>query len=160
MTETLNVQSLRDEFPALKEPMRGHDLIYFDNGATSLKPHRVIGAVTEYYREYSANIHRGVYEMSGRATAAYDDARTTVKRLLHVPDGEGEVIFTRGTTESINMVAVGWGGRHLTAGDEIVLSPMEHHSNMVPWQQIAQRTGAKVSYFPLTDDGSFTEDAV
>ena len=160
MIETLNVQRLREEFPALREPMRGHDLIYFDNGATSLKPQRVIDAVTEYYREYSANIHRGVYEMSGRATAAYDDARTAVKRLLRVADGEGEAVFTRGTTESINMVAGGWGGRHLAEGDEIVVSPMEHHSNMVPWQQIARRTGAQISYFPLTADGSFTEDAV
>jgi len=150
MTKTLDLRGIRDQFPALAESMRGHDLIYFDNSATSLKPTVVIDAISRYYREYSANIHRGVYEMSGRATAAYDNARAAVKRLINASDERGEVIFTRGTTESINMVASGWGDRHLQRGDEIVLTPIEHHSNMVPWQQLASRTGATVRYLPLT----------
>jgi cysteine desulfurase / selenocysteine lyase len=160
MTETIDLKGLRDEFPALAEPMRGHELIYFDNSATSLKPLPVIDAVSRYYREYSANIHRGVYEMSGRATMAYDTARESVKRLIGCTDGTGEVIFTRGTTESMNMVATGWGSRHIREGDEIVVSPMDHHSNIVPWQQLAQRTGAILRHIPLTPHGSITEEAV
>lgn len=140
--------------------MRGHDLIYLDNSATSLKPQVVIDAITEYYQEYSANIHRGVYEMSGRATQAYDTARESVKRLIGVDSDTGEVIFTRGATESINIVAVGWGQRHLGPGDEIAISPLEHHSNIVPWQQLAARTGATVRYFPLTATGTLTETSI
>jgi cysteine desulfurase/selenocysteine lyase len=140
--------------------MRGHDLVYFDNGATSLKPDCVVDAITEYYREYSANIHRGVYEMSGYATAKYDSARESLRRLINADPAVGEVIFTRGTTESVNMVAGGWGRRHLGPGDEIVLTPLEHHSNMVPWQQLAKATGATVRYMPLTPGGSITPDAV
>jgi len=140
--------------------MRGHDLIYFDNSATSLKPLPVISAVEEYYREYSANIHRGVYEMSGRATMAYDRAREAVKRLINGTDGTGELIFTRGTTESINMVAAGWGNANIGSGDEIVISPLDHHSNIVPWQQLARRTGAILKHIPLTAGGSITREAV
>ena len=145
--------AVRSQFPALSETMRGHELVYFDNGATSLKPQRVIDAITGYYREYSANIHRGVYEMSARATAAYDTARERVKRLVGA-DETGEVIFTRGTTESVNTVAFAWGLKHLSPGDEIVLTPMEHHSNMVPWQEVARRTGATLRYLPLTAGGA------
>ncbi len=160
MTQTIDLERLRNEFPALSEPMRGHELIYFDNSATSLKPLPVITAIEGYYREYSANIHRGVYEMSGRATMAYDNARESVKRLIGSTDGAGEVIFTRGTTESINMVATGWGSRHVREGDEIVVSPMDHHSNIVPWQQLVKRTGATLRHIPLTANGSITEEAV
>lgn len=158
MTEVLDIKQVRSDFPLLGTSMRGHDLIYFDNGATSLKPASVIEAITGYYEGYSANIHRGVYEMSGRATTAYDEARAALKAFIHAE--EGEVIFTRGTTESINMVATGWGGRHVGQGDVIVLSPMEHHSNIVPWQQLASRTGATLSFIPLTADGAITIEAI
>mgnify|MGYP006303373403 FL=1 len=153
MIGTQDLTAVRSQFPALSETMRGHELVYFDNGATSLKPQRVIDAITGYYREYSANIHRGVYEMSARATAAYDTARERVKRLVGA-DETGEVIFTRGTTESVNTVAFAWGLKHLSPGDEIVLTPMEHHSNMVPWQEVARRTGATLRYLPLTAGGA------
>lgn len=158
MTKTLNLQRIRDQFPALSETMRGHDLIYFDNSATSLKPVAVINALEEYYREYSANIHRGVYEMSGRATMAYDRARESLKRFIGATNGE--LIFTRGTTDSINMVAAGWGNVHVRSTDEIVISPLDHHSNIVPWQQLAARSGASLRYISLTPEGAITTEAV
>lgn len=160
MTTTLDLAAVRSQFPMIANTMRGHQLVYFDNGATSLKPEAVLAAVDEYNREFSVNIHRGVYEMSGRATERYDQARDSVRRLINADPDTGEVIFTRGTTESINMVASGWGDHHLVAGDEIVLTPMEHHSNMVPWQQLAARTGAVIRYMPLTPGGSLAADAI
>ena len=160
MTGTTDITQVRSQFPVLTRTMRGHDLVYFDNGATSLKPATVVDAITEYYQEYSANIHRGVYEMSGYATGQYDAARESLRALIKADPAVGEVIFTRGTTESVNMVAFGWGRRHLTPGDEIVLTPLEHHSNMVPWQQVAAATGATVRYIPLTPGGSITPEAV
>lgn len=140
--------------------MRGKSLVYLDNGATTLKPRVVIDAVQEYYRDYSANIHRGVYEMSERATAAYDDARAALYRFLGVEKKTGEIIFTRGTTESVNLVAYAWGMNTLGPGDEILTSELEHHSNLVPWQQVAKRTGADLRFIPLTPTGVITEEAV
>jgi cysteine desulfurase/selenocysteine lyase len=160
MTGTIDLTDVRAQFPALSRKMRGHDLIYFDNGATSLKPQCVVDALDGYYREYSANIHRGVYEMSGFATAQYDRARETVARFIGADPETGTVIFTRGATESTNMVAVSWGMRHLKPGDEIVLTELEHHSNMVPWQELARRTGARIRFIPLTPGGSITPEAV
>ncbi|WP_018527421.1 aminotransferase class V-fold PLP-dependent enzyme [Alkalispirochaeta alkalica] len=160
MISTLDIQSIRDDFPGLASTMRGKDLIYFDNGATSLKPRPVLDALEGYYRDYSANIHRGVYEMSERATAAYDNARETLRRFLGASPGEGEVIFTRGTTESINLVAYSWASKVLGPGDEILLTAMEHHSNIVPWQYVAQRTGAVLRYIPMTPEGALTDEAI
>ncbi len=160
MIETLDLIGLRSHFPALSEKMRGRDLVYFDNGATSLKPKEVVDALTAYYFEYSANIHRGVYEMSARATTEYDTAREAIRRMVGATSDAGEVIFTRGTTESINLVAYAWGLNRLGPGDEILLTAMEHHSNLVPWQQIAKRTGATLRYIPLTGGGSITAEAV
>ena len=160
MTGTQDLAALREQFPALNQEMNGHPLVYLDNGATSLKPEPVIRAIGEYQEAYSANIHRGVYELSLRATERYDAARESLRRMLGVDPAEGEVIFTRGTTESVNMVAAGWGRRHLRPDDEIVLSPMEHHSNMVPWQQLAAATGARLRYLPITDGGSLVMDAL
>ncbi|SIQ82753.1 cysteine desulfurase / selenocysteine lyase [Alkalispirochaeta americana] len=160
MTSTLDIQSIREDFPALATTMRGKDLIYFDNGATSLKPRPVLEALQGYYGDYSANIHRGVYEMSERATAAYDNARETIRRFLGVSPEQGEVIFTRGTTESINLVAYSWAVKFLKPGDEILLTAMEHHSNIVPWQYVAQRTGAVLRYIPMTPEGAFTDEAL
>ncbi len=160
MTTVTDFVDLRNDFPALSGTMRGKDLIYFDNGATSLKPQVVVDALQEYYTGYSANIHRGVYEMSERATAAYDRARESLYRFLSVDTEVGEVIFTHGTTESINMVAHGWGLKELKAGDEIALTAMEHHANLVPWQVIAQRTGAELRFFPLTAEATLSEEGI
>lgn len=154
-----DLSSYRKEFPVLERSMRGKPLIYFDNGATSLKPQQVIDEELRYYQELSANIHRGLYELSEQATVSYDRARDAVKSLLNVNE-DGEVIFTRGTTESINTVAYSWGRVFLKEGDEIVTSELEHHSNLVPWQEVAKVTGALLKFIPLTPEGSITAEAV
>lgn len=160
MTTVRNIVDVRKDFPALSGTMRGKDLIYFDNGATSLKPQVVIESLQEYYTSYSANIHRGVYEMSERATAEYDRAREALYRFLSVDPAVGEVIFTHGTTESVNLIAHGWGLKELKPGDEIALTAMEHHANLVPWQVIAQRTGAVLRFFPLTAEATLSEEGI
>ncbi|MFP4406990.1 MAG: aminotransferase class V-fold PLP-dependent enzyme, partial [Spirochaetaceae bacterium] len=151
-TTTTELTAFRKEFPVLERSMRGKPLIYFDNGATSLKPSRVMQEELRYYQELSANIHRGLYELSELATVAYDRAREAVKELLNV-DEDGEVIFTRGATEAINTVAYSWGRTFLGEGDEIVTSELEHHSNLVPWQEVAKATGATLRFIPLTEKG-------
>jgi len=160
MVRTYDVKALRGQFPVLAEHMRGESLTYFDNSATSLKPERVLTAIDRYNREYSANIHRGVYELSERATVAYDEARRSVKELIGADDSVSEVIFTRGTTESINVVAFAWALTVLGPGDEIVLTPIEHHSNLVPWQQVARRTGATLRYIELDESASISPAAI
>lgn len=154
MTTTLDLVRVRADFPMLGTTMRGKPLVYFDNGATSLKPRPVLDAIQSYYSDYGVNIHRGVYEMSARATASYDAARQRLRDFIGVTDGKGEVIFTYGATTSLNMAAFGWGRRHLGPGDEIVTTPIEHHANLVPWQQVAQATGARLVFMELADDGS------
>ena len=151
-TTTFELTAFRKEFPVLERSMRGKPLIYFDNGATSLKPSRVMQEELRYYEQLSANIHRGLYELSEQATVGYDRTREAVKELLNV-DEDGEVIFTRGTTEGINTVAYSWGRTFLQEGDEIVTSELEHHSNLVPWQETAKATGATLRFIPLTEDG-------
>ncbi len=146
-------QDLRRQFPALGQTMRGKPLVYLDNGATSLKPQRVIDAELAYYRENSTNIHRGVYQLSEQATAAYDAARSEVASFVNAA-ADHEIIFTRGTTESINLVGYAWGRNKLGPGDEIVTSEFEHHSNLVVWQQVARATGAALRFLPLRDDSS------
>lgn len=153
-----DLSSYRKEFPVLERSMRGKPLIYFDNGATSLKPRMVIDEELRYYQELSANIHRGLYELSEQATVGYDRAREALKALLNVNE-DGEVIFTRGTTESINTVAYSWGRVFLKEGDEILTSELEHHSNIVPWQEVAKTTGATLSFIPLTPEGAITPEA-
>ncbi len=160
MTGIKDISAIRSDFPALAGTMRGKSLVYFDNGATSLKPQSVVDALNGYYREYSANIHRGVYEMSERATAAYDRARESLYRLLNVSEDQGEIIFTRGTTEATNLVAYAWAMNTLKEGDEIVTTAMEHHSNFVPWQEVARRTGAVLRFLPLTPDGALAEKGI
>jgi cysteine desulfurase/selenocysteine lyase len=150
-----DVRALRARFPLIAAGPS--PLAYLDNAATTQKPDSVIGAEVEYYRTANANVHRGLYDLARRATETYEDAREAVRRFLNAPDSR-EIIFTRGTTESINLVAAAWGGANLTAGDEIVLSIMEHHSNIVPWQLIAQRTGARLRYVDMDDDGRLRMD--
>jgi len=148
----LGVAKARAEFPALDAEVHpGVALRYFDSAATALKPRAVIGAVDEYMSSYSGNVHRGLHALSERATEAFERARETVARHLGVAD-TGQIIFTKGTTESINLVARSWGNLALGAGDAIVLSELEHHANLVPWQMIARERGATLRYVDLTDD--------
>jgi len=143
--------ALRADFPILNEVVNGHPLIYFDNGATSQKPKQVIAALQNYYEHANANVHRGIHELSNRATEAYENARQRTAQFLNARD-KSEIIFTRGTTEGINLVAATWAQDHLKAGDTILISELEHHSNLVPWQMVAKRTGAKLAYFPVMGD--------
>ncbi|MCS7336821.1 MAG: SufS family cysteine desulfurase [Verrucomicrobiae bacterium] len=143
--------SIRRDFPILSQTVHGKPLIYLDNAATSQKPRVVIDALRDYYERYNANVHRGIHELSARATAAFEAARARVARFINARSPD-EIIFTRGTTEAINLVAASWGAANLRPGDVILLTEMEHHSNIVPWQQIAARTGATLVYLPVTGD--------
>jgi cysteine desulfurase/selenocysteine lyase len=151
--QTPDWSALRKDFPILDQQVHGKPLIYFDNAATSQKPRAVIDALVHYYERDNANVHRGIHELSNRSTAAFEDARARAGRFINAKSAE-EIVFTRGTTEGINLVANSWGAKNLEAGDVILLTEMEHHSNLVPWQLLAQRTGAQVAYVPITgDDG-------
>jgi cysteine desulfurase/selenocysteine lyase len=145
--------ALRRDFPILDQQVHGKPLVYFDNAATSQKPRAVIDALVHYYERDNANVHRGIHELSNRSTTAFEDARVRAAKFINAKSAE-EIVFTRGTTEGINLVANAWGPKNLKAGDVILLTEMEHHSNLVPWQLLAQRTGAKIAYVPITgDDG-------
>jgi cysteine desulfurase/selenocysteine lyase len=133
--------------------VNGRRLVYLDNAATSQKPRRVLDALTDYYENHNANIHRGVHRLAEEATAAYEEARRKVARFLHAPDVTG-LVFTRGTTEAINLVAYAWGRKFLKEGDEVVLTEAEHHSNLVPWQLAARATGARLRFVSVLDDGT------
>lgn len=143
---------LRSQFPALAQEVNGHPLVYLDNAATTQKPQAVLDAIARHYRADNANVHRAAHALSGRATRAFEAARETVARFINSPRSH-EVIWTRGTTEAINLVAQSWGMSELKTGDEIVLSTLEHHANIVPWQLIAQRTGAVIRVIPLDERG-------
>ncbi|PYK07597.1 MAG: cysteine desulfurase [Verrucomicrobia bacterium] len=152
-TRAVDWHAIREDFPILRERAHGHPLIYFDSAATSQKPRAVIDALRRYYEHENANVHRGLHELSSRATEAYEKARQRVATYLGATDAE-EIVFTRGTTESINLVAQAWGGKFIRAGDVILLTEMEHHSNLVPWQLLAERTGARLRFVPVLDDGT------
>ena len=147
----MNWSNLREDFPILHQKVHGKPLIYLDNAATTQKPRAVLEALRQYYERDNANVHRGIHELSNRATAAFEAARSRTAQFLHARSAD-EIIFTRGTTEGINLVAQAWGGKHIRAGDRILLTEMEHHSNIVPWQLLAERTGAKLSFLPVTGD--------
>jgi cysteine desulfurase/selenocysteine lyase len=151
--KTLDVDAIRKDFPILKRTFNGKPLVYLDSGATSQKPEHVIDAESRFYREHNANAHRGIYTLGEEATEAYEGARERIARFFGVGD-PARLVFTRGTTESINLVAYGWARPLLAEGDEILITEMEHHSNIVPWQLAAQQTGARLRYLGLTDDGS------
>jgi cysteine desulfurase/selenocysteine lyase len=146
-----NWTQLRQEFPILQQEVNGHPLIYFDSAASSQKPRAVLDAIVRYYEHDNANVHRGVHELSNRATGAYEGARERAAQFLNarVPQ---EIIFTRGTTEGLNLVANTWALTHLKPGHRILLSELEHHSNLVPWQMVAERTGAQLEFIPITGD--------
>ena len=149
----LDVAAVRSHFPILERTVKGKPLVYFDNAATTQKPRAVIDALSDYYLHYNANIHRGIHSLAEEATAAYEATRDTVQRMIRARYRE-EIIFTRGVTESINLVAYSWGRTHLQKGDEVLISEMEHHSNIVPWQLICEMTGAQLKVIPVTEEGS------
>jgi cysteine desulfurase/selenocysteine lyase len=148
----LDPVALRADFPILQQQMNGHRFVYLDSASSSQKPNVVIDAVTDYYRQYNANVHRGIYTIGEKATAEYEKARTKVARFINAPDAH-EVIFTRNATEAINLVAYAWGRKNVNRGDAIVLTEMEHHANLVPWQILAQERDGDLEFIPITDDG-------
>lgn len=148
---------IRKDFPILSRQVHGKPLVYLDSTASSQKPRAVIDAMNVYYETYHANVHRGVYEISEEATAAMEKARVKMARFINARQSK-QIIFTRNTTESINLVAISWGSTHIASGDLIVLTEMEHHSNLVPWQLLAQRTGARLEFVPITEDGLLRQD--
>ena len=153
MNKTVDWSALRHDFPILNQQVHGKPLVYFDNAASSQKPRSVIQALVNYYERDNANVHRGIHELSNRATNAFEAARIRTAKFINAKSSD-EIIWTRGTTESINLVAAAWGQKNLKAGDVILLTELEHHSNLVPWQLIAQKTGAKLAFIPVTgDDG-------
>ncbi|MCE9609270.1 MAG: cysteine desulfurase [Chthoniobacter sp.] len=153
MSNPTDWAAVRADFPILDQQVRGQPLIYFDNAASSQKPRAVIAAIAHYYERDNANVHRGLHELSSRATDAYERARAKVAAYLGAASAE-EVVFTRGTTEGINLVAQTWGAKFVRVGDVILLTEMEHHSNLVPWQMLAERTGARLRFVPVLDDGT------
>lgn len=147
-----DVHSIRKQFPALKREVKGKPLVYFDNAATTQKPQAVIDALVNYYSNYNANIHRGIHTLAEEATAAFEATRDTVQKFINAESRE-QIIFTGGTTEGINLVAQTWGRQNIKAGDEIIVSNMEHHSNIVPWYLIAQEKGAIIKVIPINENG-------
>lgn len=154
----MNVAEIRKQFPILERTVKGRPLVYFDNAATSQKPLQVIEALRHYYSHYNANIHRGIHTLAEEATMAYEATRMAVKDFIGAASTE-EIIFTRGTTEAINLVAYTWGRQHISKGDEILISEMEHHSNIVPWQLLCEEKGASLKVIPVEADGSLSISA-
>ncbi len=153
----LDVAAIREDFPILDQVVDGKPLVYLDNAASSQKPRQVIDAISTYYLRDHANVHRGVHELARRATEAYEDSRARVARWLNAADAH-EIVWTRGTSEALNLAAFSIGQARVGHGDEIVISAMEHHSNLVPWQLLAERNGAKLRFVELTDDGHLDLD--
>src|SRR3954452_16986587 len=154
----LDIDRIRNDFPILTQPVRGgRPLVYLDNAATTQKPRQVIDRIVRYYTEENANVHRGVHYLSETATASYGKARTTVKQFINARD-EKEIVFTRGTTEGINLVVQSWGRKNVGAGDEVLISAIEHHSNIVPWQMLCAEKGATLRIIPVNDHGEIVLD--
>jgi cysteine desulfurase/selenocysteine lyase len=155
--QDFDVAEIRKDFPILKQKVHGKPLVYFDNGATSQKPQQVIDALSRYYSAENSNIHRGVHDLSERATAAYETAREKIRAFINAPTDK-EIIFVRGTTEAINLVAQSYGRSFLKTGDEIIVSAMEHHSNIVPWQILCEQVGASLRVIPINHNGEILMD--
>ncbi|PPD62161.1 cysteine desulfurase [Staphylococcus pseudintermedius] len=155
----LNVEAIIKDFPILEQQVNGKRLAYLDSTATSQKPKQVIDALSDYYERYNSNVHRGVHTLGSLATDGYEGARETVRRFIHAKYFE-EIIFTRGTTAAINMIAHSYGDANVGEGDEIVVTQMEHHANLVPWQQLAKRQGVTLKFIPMAEDGTITLEAV
>ena len=156
---TIDTKRIREDFPILKREVHGKPLVYLDNAATTQKPQAVIDALVEYYSSYNANIHRGIHALAEEATGKYEATRQKVADFIGAPDAS-HIVFTRNTTESINLVAQAWGRKFLSAGDEIVLSTMEHHSNLVPWQILAKEKGLTLRFIDIDDDGQLIADDI
>jgi len=154
----LNIEAIRQDFPILQQKTNGKPLVFLDSAASSQKPLVVIEAVDTYYREYHANVHRGIYDLSEKASAAYEQARKKIARFINAKSWR-ELIYTRNATESLNLVAYTWGMQNVGPGDTILVSDMEHHANLIPWQQLAQRTGAALKYIPTTVEGLIDRNA-
>src|SRR5690625_4836845 len=152
-------EKVREHFPILKQEVNGHPLVYLDSAASSQKPQSVIDALKDYYEGYNSNVHRGVHTLGTRATEGYEGAREAVKKFINASSIK-EVIFVRGTTTAINTVAHSYGRSQVSEGDEIVITPMEHHSNIIPWQQLAKATGATLKYIPMQEDGTLSLEDV
>ena len=157
-SKIMDIEQIRADFPILHQEVNGKPLVYLDNGATTQKPQVVIDAIANYYRTTNSNVHRGAHTLSDQATQMFEDARITMQKFLNAEKSE-EIIWTRGTTESINLVAQTWVRSNVKAGDEIIISGMEHHSNIVPWQMVCEQTGATLKVIPVLDDGSLDYDA-
>lgn len=155
----LNVSALREDFPILHQMVNGHALVYLDSTATSQKPESVIRAMDEYYRQYNANVHRGVYSLAERATTAYEDARKKVQKFINAKSYR-EVIYTRNATEGLNLIAYAWGRKNIGAGDEIVSTLIEHHSNIVPWQLLAKEKGATLNFIGVDDQARLRPEEI
>ncbi|PGB04821.1 cysteine desulfurase SufS [Bacillus toyonensis] len=155
----MNIHEIRKQFPILDQKVNGKQLVYFDSAATSQKPMQVIETLERYYKEYNSNVHRGVHTLGTKATDAYEGAREKVRKFINAKSME-EIIFTRGTTTALNTVAASYGLENVKEGDEIVISYMEHHSNIIPWQQVAKKTGATLKYLPLQPDGTISLEDV
>ncbi len=153
----LDIEGIRREFPVLDQVVNGKPLIYFDNAATNQKPQRVVDALVNYYQKDNANIHRGIHTLAERSTTAFEDTRKVIQRFINANESE-EIIFTKGTSESINLVASSWGRKFLKKGDEILISTMEHHSNIVPWQLICEEKGADLKIMPINEAGEILVD--
>ena len=156
---SLDIKKIRDQFPVLHQEVNGKPLIYFDNAATNQKPKRVIDALVKYYENDNANIHRGAHALAARATEAFENTRISVQKFINANEPE-EVIFTKGTSESINLVASSWGRKFLNQGDEVLISTMEHHSNIVPWQMVCEERGAILKVMPINETGEIVIDAL
>ncbi|MBI2184716.1 MAG: cysteine desulfurase [Thaumarchaeota archaeon] len=153
----MNVEEIRRQFPILRRTVHGKPLIYLDSGATSQKPQAVIDAICRYYSEYNANVHRGVYQISEEATAEYEGARKKTASFINAKE-PAEIVFTRGTTEAINLVAYSWGRKNIAQGDKIILTVMEHHSNIIPWQLLAKEKKAELEYVDIDEEGKLKTD--
>ena len=159
VADTLNVNEIIEDFPILKQQVNGKRLAYLDTTATSQKPLQVIEAIDDYYKRYNSNVHRGVHTLGSLATDGYEGARETVRRFINAHYFE-EIIFTRGTTASINLVARSYGDANVSEGDEIVVTEMEHHANIVPWQELAHRKNATLKFIPMTETGELNIEDV
>lgn len=158
VTNRLDIAKIREQFPVLHQQVNGRDLVYFDNAATSQKPARVINSLMEYYQGYNANIHRGIHTLAEKATKAYEGTRQTAKEFINAPSAE-EIIFVRGVTEAINLIATSYGRAFVSAGDDIIISALEHHSNIVPWQILCEEKNANLKIIPVSDSGELDIDA-
>ncbi|MEY8596760.1 MULTISPECIES: cysteine desulfurase [Mammaliicoccus] len=156
---TFNVEKVKKDFPILEQEVNGKKLVYLDSSATSQTPIQVTDSIVDYYNRYNSNVHRGVHTLGTLATDAYEKARETVRRFINARYFE-EVVFTRGTTTAINLVAHSYGDANVSEGDEIVVTQMEHHANIVPWQQLAKRTGATLKFIPMSDSGELEKEAI